>query len=166
MCFLLGRDGSRVETAQFQGFFVAPHSSRRSCMKRICFRLFSRWFRHASGTTIDLAKGSPMKIECKVNASDGTWSAWSIYIKPSKFTWAKRKCWKIHLYHPLIASWAWAKNCSVIPPFPPPKWYTPLGWCFHKFCSKPEFSSKFLKMTSCYTPQKPTMEKQPFKDSF
>lgn len=134
MCFLLGRDGLRVETAQFQGFFVAPHSSRRSCMKRICFLLFSRWFRHASGTTIDLAKGSPMKIECKVNASDGTWSAWSIYIKPSKFTWAKRKCWKIHLYHPLIASRAWAKNCGVIPPPSPPKMIHSLfWWCFHKF---------------------------------
>lgn len=166
MCFLLGRDGSRVETAQFQGFFVAPHSSRRSCMKRICCLLFSRWFRHASGTTIDLAKGSPMKIECKVNASDGTWSAWSIYIKPSKFTWAKRKCWKIHLYHPLIASWAWAKNCSVIPPFPPQNDTLPWGDVFTFFVQHPNFPPKSWRWLPVRPHQKPTMEKHPFKDSY
>lgn len=149
-----------VETAQFQGFFVAPHSSRRSCMKRICFLLFSRWFRHASGITIDLAKGSPMKIECKVNASDGTWSAWSIYIKLSKFTWAKRKCWKIHLYHPLIASCSNFFGCVLC--ICRSVGRLPLGWCFHKFVQ----NRIFLQILEDYCPvtphQKPTMEKQPF----
>lgn len=90
-----------VETAQFQGFFVVPPLLKALLHQRICFLLFSRWFRHASGITIDLAKGSPMRIiECKVNASDGAWSAWNIYIRPSKFTWAKRKC----LEDPFVSS--------------------------------------------------------------